>query len=172
MAEAITLRIERADSPESLQFAAALFREYASSLGVDLSFQDFDRELASLPGAYAPPHGRLFLLFTGDASQPAGCVALRKLDNMTCEMKRLYVRPEFRGCGAGRKLAEAAIEAARESGYRAMRLDTLPQMTAAQSLYHLLGFREIAAYRFNPVPGTRYFELALRSQTRRPAPCK
>jgi putative acetyltransferase len=162
VAEAPALRIVQADSIESLEFAAALFREYASSLGVDLSFQGFDRELASLPGAYAPPNGRLLLLFVGDALRPAGCVALRRLDNATCEMKRLFVRPELRGCGAGRKLTEAAIEAAREIGYRAMRLDTLPQMAAAQALYRSLGFREIPAYCFNPVPGTRYFELALR----------
>ena len=147
-------RIVVATTPEQIGTVAALFREYASSLGVDLSFQHFEEELASLPGDYAPPRGRLLL-----ASE--GCVALRPLDGDICEMKRLYVRPSARGTGLGRALIERAIDEARAIGYRAMRLDTLPAMHAAKSLYRELGFREIEPYRFNPVEGTKYFELNL-----------
>ena len=131
-----------------------LFREYASSLGVDLSFQHFEEELAALPGDYAPPRGRLLL--TCD-----GCVALRPLSSDVCEMKRLYVRPDARGTGVGRALVQRVIDEARSIGYRAMRLDTLPSMTAAAAMYRAFGFREIDAYRFNPVEGTKYFELEL-----------
>ena len=164
------VRIIQAETPEDVDQASSLFREYAATLGVDLSFQNFDRELATLPGDYAPPGGRLFLAFVEVAAEesarvaggkPAGCVALRKIEGDICEMKRLYVKPDCRGCGAGKALAEAAITAARAIGYRRMRLDTLPQMSQAQELYRALGFREIPAYRFNPVSGTRYFELAL-----------
>jgi ribosomal protein S18 acetylase RimI-like enzyme len=101
------------------------------------------------------------LLFSASSIEPAGCVALRELDDSICEMKRLYLRPQFRGSGAGRALAEAVICAAREIGYRQMRLDTLPQMLGAQALYRSLGFLEIAPYCFNPIPGTRYFEIDL-----------
>jgi len=154
-------RIAPAESANDIRRAADLFREYASSLGVDLGFQNFDNEVASLPGAYGPPSGRLLLLFIESSVEPAGCVALRRLGDSTCEMKRLYLCPAFRGCGAGRALAEALIRAAREIGYRRMRLDTLPQMRDAQSLYRDLGFHEIPAYCHNPIAGTRYFELAL-----------
>lgn len=178
------LRIVSAENAEGLRHASALFREYADSLGVDLSFQNFDHELAALPGDYAPPSGRLFVAMVDPCDAAGieqtravssisstssaftsfisvGCVALRRFSGEICEMKRLYVRPEFRGSGAGRALANAIIEAAREIGYRGMRLDTLPQMTQAQTLYRALGFHEIPPYRHNPVPGTRYFELAL-----------
>jgi putative acetyltransferase len=166
------LRITPAETDDAVEQASVLFREYAASLGVDLSFQNFEQELASLPGDYAPPDGRLFLAVLDDAgassiSLPstsphvAGCIALRKIEAETCEMKRLYVRPEFRGHGAGRALAAAVITVAREIGYRRMRLDTLPQMAEAQKLYRALGFREIPPYRHNPIVGTRYFELGL-----------
>ena len=118
-----------------------------------------NRELRELPGDYAPPKGRLFLAY--DAERVAGCGALRDLGDRICEMKRLYVVPEFRGKRVGRVLAEALIAAAREIGYRAMRLDTLPAMLGAQSLYRALGFREIAPYRYNPVQGTKFMELVL-----------
>ena len=136
-----------------------LFREYERSLGVDLCFQGFERELASLPGAYAAPRGRL--LITLDRGEPAGCVALRPLGDDFCEMKRLYLRPTLRGTGTGRALATRVIDEARTIGYRAMRLDTLPTMTEAIALYVSLGFRRIAPYYPNPVPGAIYMERPL-----------
>jgi ribosomal protein S18 acetylase RimI-like enzyme len=136
-----------------------LFLEYAASLAFPLDFQDFEREVADLPGAYEPPRGALVVARAG--RKAAGCVAVRPLDDTTCEMKRLFVRPEFRGVGIGRALAEVAVSAARARGYGRMRLDTVPGMETAQALYEELGFVEIASYRPNPIPGVRYLELEL-----------
>jgi ribosomal protein S18 acetylase RimI-like enzyme len=128
-----------------------LLREYADGLGVDLSFQDFEAELADPLGFY-----ELVLIAEGE-----GCVALRRIDDESCEMKRLYVRPEARGAGLGRRLAEAVVAEARSRGYRRMLLDTLPSMAAARALYAALGFREVEPYRFNPIEGTAFLELVL-----------
>jgi ribosomal protein S18 acetylase RimI-like enzyme len=154
------LRIVDGHRPEHVPVVRRLFEEYAGSLGVDLGFQDFERELAELPGEYLPPAGRLLLALSED--EAAGCVALRPFEPDVCEMKRLYVRPAHRGSGLGRRLAEAIVEAGRDAGYARMRLDTLPTMTAARDLYRSLGFAEIQAYRPNPIHGTTYFELGLR----------
>lgn len=154
------LSIVQAGTPEQIEQVRALFLEYAQSLGFSLCFQSFDKELAGLPGDYAPPSGRLLLALRD--GRPAGCVALHKLEDGICEMKRLYLRPALRGSGAGRLLAERIIVEARSIGYRRMRLDTVAgTMDAAIALYRRLGFREIPPYRENPVPGALYMELSL-----------
>jgi len=152
--------ITQAESPAQIAQVRELFLEYAQSLGFSLCFQSFDQELAGLPGDYAPPDGRL--LRAEYEGQLAGCVALHKLDAGICEMKRLYVRPEFRGKGLGRVLAERILKEARDIGYDRLRLDTVePVMKNAVALYRLLGFREIAPYRANPIEGALYMELDL-----------
>lgn len=148
--------LRQAASPADVAAARALFEEYQLSLGFSLCFQNFDAELASLPGAYAPPEGRLLIALAGGA--PAGCVALRRIEEGICEMKRLWVGSAFRGTGLGRRLAETVMAEARLIGYRAVRLDTLPSMTAAQSLYLSLGFRDIPPYNDHPIEGTRFME--------------
>ena len=150
----------QASSPEEVECARELFEEYAAWLQIDLCFQNFDKELASLPGQYAPPDGRLLLAIEDE--QVAGCVALRKIGENTCEMKRLFVRSQFRGKGLGRKLAETIIAEARQIGYERMRLDTLPgRMDQAIKLYRSLSFSEIPAYYHNPVPDATFMELLL-----------
>lgn len=151
--------VDASGSPDRVEQVRALFGEYAASLEFDLSFQDFEPECANLPGEYAAPSGRLLLALQGP--EPAGCIALRRIDAGTCEMKRLFVRSAFRGLGIGRLLCVALIEQAREAGYRRMRLDTVPSMREAIGLYEALGFKPIEPYRFNPVEGAMYMELAL-----------
>jgi ribosomal protein S18 acetylase RimI-like enzyme len=155
----VDVEIREAGSAD-LAAVRELIEEYVRALGVDLGFQGIDSELEDLATVYGPPQGRILLAHRGDDA--AGCVALRALEQVTCEMKRLYVRPAYRGTGLGNRLALAAIEKARELGYERMRIDTLPQMRAAQRLYASLGFREIEPYRFNPVAGTAFMELELR----------
>ncbi len=161
MNEFALTEIIRAHSADYVEHARELFREYETWLEIDLCFQDFEKELAELPGKYAPPEGQLLLAV--ENQNIAGCVALRKIGNGTCEIKRLFVRPQFRGQGLGRKLAEAIILEARQIGYERMRLDTLPpKMNDAIALYGSLGFKEIEAYYNNPVPGAKFMELNLK----------
>lgn len=153
------IRLLSGASPELVSVVRELFTEYAESLGIDLSFQNFEMELATLPGDYAPPRGELLLAYAD--AVPAGCVAMRPLSVSCCEMKRLWVRPSFRGAGLGTLLAQAIQERARAAGYASIRLDTLGQMAGAQALYRKLGFRKIAAYYPNPFPDTVYLEKQL-----------
>jgi|SRR5882672_9449015 len=154
------MKLVQVQSPEEISHARELFEEYAAWLGINLCFQNFDKELAELPGEYTPPDGRLFLAVAND--QIAGCVALRKTGEDVCEMKRLYVRSLFRGQGLGRGLTEAIIATAREIGYRRMRLDTLPgKMDLAIAMYRSLGFTNIEPYYKNPVEDAAFMELEL-----------
>ena len=150
----------QAESAAHIAAIRELFLEYANSLGFSLCFQSFDQELAALPGDYAPPDGRLLLATS--SGQPAGCVALHKLAPEICEMKRLYVRPQFRGQGLGRELAQKIIAEAGDVGYKRLRLDTVdPVMKTAVAVYRQLGFCEIPPYRPNPIAGALYMELQL-----------
>ena len=158
-------RIHQASTPAEIESARALFREYAAWLGFDLCFQDFERELAGLPGDYTPPAGQLLLAEVEGADvegEAAGCAASRRLEEGICEMKRLFVRPRFRGRGLGRLLAATLIEGARKTGYLHMRLDTIAsKMPEARALYDSLGFRKIDPYYKNPIPGAEYMEVDL-----------
>ncbi|CAD6532571.1 GNAT family N-acetyltransferase [Paraburkholderia metrosideri] len=153
------IQIHPARFPEQVEAVRGIFREYAESLGIDLSFQQFDAELADLPGKFAAPRGRVLLAYhTGEL---IGCVALRPIDETVCEMKRLYVRPSGRGLQAGKQLATLICATARELEYSRIRLDTLPTMHAALRLYASLGFEPIPAYVFNPIPGAIFLECDL-----------
>jgi len=156
------LSVKRISSKREVQQVRKLFLEYATALGFDLDFQDFENELTVLPGEYASPAGALLLAI--EDGQIAGCVALRKISDKTCEMKRLYIRPEFRGKGIGRRLAQAIIEEARKNGYVRMRLDTVPSMREATILYRSLGFKNIRPYRYNPIRGALFMELSLEAE--------
>lgn len=161
--EAPTIELQRADSAAQIEAARTLFREYAASLGVDLCFQNFEQELAALPGDYAAPGGALLLALVD--GEPAGCGALRALPDAdypnACEMKRLFVRRAFRGFGLGRQIAMALMDLATEAGYSSLLLDTLDDMEAARGLYGTLGFEEIPPYYYNPVPGAHYLKAEL-----------
>jgi len=153
--------IRGAQTRDDIEDVRRLFAEYQAALGVDLCFQGFAEELATLPGNYSRPGGRLLLAV--DGATILGVIALRPLQRSDCEMKRLYVRPEGRGRGLGRMLAEAVIGEARQAGYHRLLLDTLPAMKEAQALYRSLGFKEIAPYYPNPIGGTSYMALSLQT---------
>lgn len=152
-------RLGQAAAPEELALARELFLEYQRAIGVDLCFQGFQAEVAGLPGAYAPPRGRLLVAWVDE--RPAGCGALRPIEGDAAEMKRMWVRPSFRGRGLGRAVAEALLAAARSEGYARIRLDTLPSMAEAQALYCSLGFVKVPPYNDNPHPGAIHMELRL-----------
>lgn len=160
------IRLQLPETPQSLDDTRTIFREYAAGLGIDLCFQNFEVELAALPGEYAPPSGLLLLAWVDD--ELAGCGAYRRLADVdypnACEMKRLYVRRPFRRFGLGRVLAQALIDRSIEAGYSHMLLDTLDDMEAARGLYQSLGFEEVPPYYYNPIPGAHYLkvDLALR----------
>ena len=151
--------IVRAQSSEQIEAVRGLIAEYVDWLGIDLSYQSFPEEFAALPWRYAPPRGDLLLAL--DGGEPAGCVALKPIDRDSCEFKRFFVRPCFRGRGIGLNLGRVLVERARRIGYQFMRLDTLPSMRAAVAVYHALGFRPIEAYHDTPVQGTLFMELNL-----------
>lgn len=151
--------IVRAETPEQIGSVRSLFAEYVAGLPVDVSYEKVPRESADLPGAYGPPRGELLLVLVD--GEPAGCIALRPLDGDICEMKRVYLRPAWRGRGIGRLMAESIIAAARRIGYRRMRLDTIPALKPALSLYRSLGFRVIAPYRDIPSDRALFLELKL-----------
>ena len=156
------MRIHPVKTAADVEQARQLFLEYAHSLDFDLGFQDFDAELQSLPGNYAPPWGCLLLAVSD--SEAMGCIALRRLSDHVCEMKRLWVRPAFRGTGTGRRLIESLLDEAYRIGYSSMRLDTVPSMASAISLYRQVGFVEIEPYTSNPIPGALFLQFDLRTR--------
>ena len=154
------MRIIQAESSADLQHIRELFAEYVEWLGINLCFQNYEKELAELPGDYAPPAGRLLIAY--EDKEVAGCIALRNLGDGVCEMKRLYVRPAFRGERLGWKLVELVLDEARKIGYERIRLDTLPgKMDRAIAMYRTLGFKDIDPYYHNPVTGAAFMELVL-----------
>ena len=153
------LLVTQAQSADDIGIVRSLIQEYQQRLGVDLSFQGFEAELAALPGSYAPPNGRLLLAW--HEQTPVGCVGLQRVDSSRAEMKRLYVPPSARGLGVGRKLVEQLLSEAQAMGYSEVVLDTLPTMMEAQRLYRQFGFRDIEPYRANPIAGTRYLAKTL-----------
>jgi len=158
----MSFTITQAHTAEDLSSSQNLFQAYAVGLGLDISFQNFDHELANLPGKYAPPSGALLLAKSTSTSEAIGCVGLRPLQpEGTCEMKRLYVSPEGRGTGVGKALAEAVVNEAKRLGYRRMVLDTLGSMTTPLKLYRGLGFRDIEPYYHNPLEDVIFLELTL-----------
>ena len=163
------IELVSADTPARIAAARAIFKEYAQSLDIDLCFQNFEAELAELPGVYAPPSGQLLLALVD--GELAGCGALRGLAECdhanACEMKRLFVRPAFRRFGLGRTLAQQLLDDARDNGYSSMLLDTLDEMEAARELYASLGFEEVAPYYFNPIAGAHYLKADLLITTSR-----
>ena len=164
----MAIELRQPVTAEEWGVARRLVEEYAASLGVDLSFQDFAHEIEHLADEYAPPAGAF--LVAAEGATPLGCVAVRRFADGVGEIKRLYVRPNARGRGLGRTLALAIVAAARELGYRRLLLDTLPAMTEARALYASLGFRPTEAYRFNPVEGTAYLELVVEERMDAPHP--
>jgi putative acetyltransferase len=156
------MKIKQAQTPDEIDEARRLFREYEAFLSVDLCFQGFEEELAGLPGKYAPPSGALLIALTRETV--AGCVALRALGDDVCEMKRLFVRPEYRSTGLGKRLAREVVDVARGLGYSLMRLDTLDRLTEAMRLYESLGFRKTEPYYENPLHGVVYWELDLKEE--------
>lgn len=154
-----SISIIQAVAPEPIAIARALFQEYANAIGTDLEYQGFVAELAALPAPYTPPDGALFIAYVN--GEVAGCAALRPLPDGTGEMKRLYVRPNYRSAGLGNRLVAAVIDAARQARFQELHLDTLPSMTSAQMLYRKLGFVETAPYHARYLPGTRFYSLAL-----------
>jgi ribosomal protein S18 acetylase RimI-like enzyme len=156
-----TLRIDPAVTSQDLAAIRGLFLDYQAGLGIDLGFQSFDEEIRRLPGDYAPPTGRLLLATWG--GRPVGCVALRGINSTRGEMKRLFIQPQDRGLGVGKRLIARLLQEARAAGYEELVLDTLPGMTEAQGLYLAFGFHDIPPYRHNPIPGSRFLGLALDS---------
>lgn len=159
MTQNVILKFIEANDLENLENVKILFTEYSNSLNIDLCFQDFNNELKTLPGKYKKPSGSLILAFVDE--NLAGCVALKKLEDDVCELKRLYVRDKFRGLKIGKILLEEIVKEAKKIGYTYMRLDTLPSMKSAQGLYEKIGFYDINPYTYNPIEGARYMELKL-----------
>ena len=154
------MELKEAKSFEEYQLVAELFKEYAAQIGHDLAFQNFNEELQKIESHYSPPGGSIFIAYNEEGT-PVGCFGIRKLDSSICELKRTYLKKEFRGLGIGNLLLRKAIEVARELGYQKMRLDTLPTMDSAIKLYEKTGFYKIEPYRFNPIEGALYYEFKL-----------